>query len=169
MNEDDYPPEIAKYLSKRTPNNTQRVNEASITALTTYMISEGDIRDDLINDHDQHMIQPTLDDPVLRKEAAIRLLKRRLFIDAVPGENVPVSIQENIRRELIPFVVSYKSRRTRKAVSPTSMKTYVLGLQRTFAEWGFKLTFVSGPIFDHKTMDCVLYAITCFPSNKKTA
>ena len=30
------------------------------------------------------------------------------------------------------------------------MKTYILGLQRKFAEWGYDLTLVSGPIFDHK-------------------
>jgi len=149
IEEEDYPPEIAKYLSKRTPANTQRVNEASLAALISYLICDADIRDDLIHDRDQHMIEPTLNDPVLKKEHSIQLLKKRLFLNATPGEEVPLSTQENIRRELISFVISYKSKKTQKSVSQTTMKTYILGLQRKFAEWGYELTLVSGPVFDH--------------------
>jgi len=150
MDEENFPPEIAQYLEKRTPENTKRVNESSISALISYFICDADIREEFINDHDQHMIQPTLTDPVLRRREAIRLLKKRFFTGALPGQDVPVHVQENIRRELIPFVISYKSKKTGKSVTPVTMKTYILGLQRQFSEWGYELTLVSGPIFDHK-------------------
>lgn len=51
---------------------------------------------------------------------------------------------------MINFVVDYRSAKLKTAVSPASMKSYVLSLQRTFDEWGFKMSMTSKPIFNHR-------------------
>ncbi len=52
-----------------------------------------------------------------------------------------------MQRYLIEFAVGYRSSGTNSEVMPTTMKTYILGIQRVFNEWGFELKLTTGPVF----------------------
>ena len=56
---------------------------------------------------------------------------------------------KRIRHFLIEFVVNYRSSKTASEVNLSSMKAYILGIQRAFATiWGYNLKILEGPIFN---------------------
>ena len=67
-----------------------------------------------------------------------------------PGFSSWTSAQsERIRYFLIEFDVNYRSAKTNSEVKPSSMKSYLLGIQRGFsAVWGYKLNILEGPVFN---------------------
>lgn len=55
----------------------------------------------------------------------------------------------HIRFCLIKFFANYKNKRTGEDVTPSTMKKYMLGIQRGFCmNWGYDLNLTSGPIFN---------------------
>ena len=97
------------------------------------------------------------EDPTSPADTATQLhtVKQLLFTDhqgsVLPNgfENSSSDQLKRIRIFLIEFAVNYRSEKETQEVRPSTMKGYILGIQRfSRHEWGFKLSLLEGPVFN---------------------
>ncbi len=99
-------------------------------------------------DSDPHRKSYVSENPDRLSEFEVEQLRKELFEDCIAGEEVPEDVQCKVQRYLIEFAVGYRSSGTNSEVMPTTMKTYILGIQRVFNEWGFELK-LTAPFAKH--------------------
>lgn len=82
--------------------------------------------------------------------------RRVMFPDNIPCGYLPSGFEnwtedhlKNVRYYLIEFVANYKKKNSEEDIMPSTLKSYVLGIQRSFKqEWKYEINLFRGPIFD---------------------
>ena len=148
-------PEAAAFMGIRVPTNTKRQNQSSLRAFARFVTGVPGFGDDFFHT-EPHMRSLVFSEQGRLVEWQMEQTRCNVFPDEEgrtflpPGFSSWTSAQlERIRYFLIEFVVNYRSAKRNSEVKPSSMKSYLLGIQRGFsAIWGYKLKMLEGPVFN---------------------
>lgn len=119
-------------LGKQVPTNTKKNNLTALRALCKFICVYTNYSGSDILDHGR------------------TFLFTDCFSRLMPTQNTEWSDNHlaHIRNVLIEYVANCKNERTGDDVMPTTIKNYILGIQRGMEmEWGYKLKLLTGPIF----------------------
>ena len=140
----------AEYLGVRKSGNTLRANNAAMKAVTKFISLNFPFcsASPATKNSKQEDWEKCFHE-------AVGIAKEILFSDSNSSvfpngykEWTPAQLKR-IRFFLIEFAVKYRSEKSKSAVKPSTMKGYILGIQRFFShESGYKLSFLDGPIFN---------------------
>ena len=137
-------------MGKHVPVNTQRSNRNGFRLLPQYVLS-------LINSATSDSQYAASAAAAVSKAAESapgankleRSLMAVLLDDRDAKKGFDNSCLVRLRHFLIEFGTSYVSPRTSAEVMPSTMHTYIRGVQRRLGELGFTVDPFSGPIFNH--------------------
>lgn len=140
------------FMGKRIPQNTDRANKNSLLAFARFFTERpGFVEEEFVNE--TFLKNYHFETPERRVKWQLSVTRREVF-KADTGTHLPHGHSnwtekqlKNVRFYLIEFV-NYRSVKGGEPVKPQTMKYYITGLQRAFAdEWGYELKLLAGPVF----------------------
>ena len=140
--------EAERLKGKIVPENTLRGNEYAVRAFARFLINSN-YKEKYFNT-EPHLRSIFLADSKAVAEFEARELKKMLFGNCSPNEDLPYSRLKVLNHYIIEFAVHYRTAKQGKIVTPNTMKNYICGLQRAFEQWGFKVNLFAGPVFADK-------------------
>lgn len=150
---------VEQYMKCRKVPNTEKANVSAFRCFCSYVLSTCKPTEEMKRQADFLEFSRKIDmsdNPTVRSsQISEETLVRNLIFPGENGSPLPsghknwTDLQmKTLQYYLMEFVVGYRSK-TGDEVTPSTMKTYILGLQRYFDQvWGYKLTLTKGPVFN---------------------
>lgn len=91
---------------------------------------------------------PTIEEGTEEEKSVMRMI----LLGRRPQDGLDDNCARRLRHFLTEFAAGYVSSRTKDEVSPRTMHTYVMGVQRRLRELGFDVNLFDGAVFNERNM-----------------